>query len=164
MAPVSTPVSDVAVQVYVPAPAGVPSVTLNNTGNSPVYVGGSAVTPLTGLQVNPGDGFSLAYGFQPIYAVSGSPGTTSTFTTLSADAAIGTSTLLVSSSAGFTIGGVIAIGATPGVENATIAGTATGTISTITATKFDHKSGENVTLLGSAQPVSGAVTVLAGTR
>jgi hypothetical protein len=157
--PHNAPVSALATQVYVPAPAGQPNVTLFNNSNTTLYLGSSSVTAGTGMPLAPSQSVSLPRTFTAIWAVSGT-GTLGTATTLAADAGAGTTSTTMTGTTGFGTSNTLQIGAGTGAETVSIA-TITGSTVTFSAgTKFGHISGEAVSLVSA--PLGGSLSIQRG--
>lgn len=159
-APFSTPVSVTPVQVYVPAPSGIPSVFIENRSRNPVWVGGSEVTTAAGLELSPRASMTLRSAVQPVFAVSGftpgaGPGT------VSANIAQGGSVIAVASGgSAFTTGSYVVIeSGSPRQEIQSVAAQ-TGTTVTVAGT-FAYAHGSTVTF-SQAVPAPAQVTVSAG--
>ena len=145
-----TPVTTPAIEVYVPPSVGNPHAVLYNNGSSPAYLGGSAVTPVSGLWFPPGA--TISYPFAPygIWAVAGGQtvGTPST-TLVSATSTGGTVVILTGTAAttggAFGTGATFAIGTSTGIEYVTVAtytaGASNGTVTTVNPLLYDHASG-----------------------
>jgi hypothetical protein len=160
-APFSVPVSLTPVQVYVPSPSGVPSVFIQNRGPVPVWVGGSAVTTVSGLELSPRAGMTLRDAVQGVFAVSGfNPGTAGTGT-VSTNIAQGGSVITVASGgSAFSTGINIVIESGSARQEVQTVAAQTGTTVTISGTfAFAHGS---ATTFSQAVPAPGVVTVSAG--
>jgi hypothetical protein len=154
-------VSALATQVYVPPASGIPNAVLFNNGRNTLYLGGSAVTASTGLPLGPNQSINMARFFTGIWAVCGN-GTLGTATTLSSDAASGTNSTFMVSTAGFGTASTLQLGAGNNAETVSIA-TITGTAVTFTAnTLFGHLSGEAVSLVSS--PLGSTLYINRGTE
>lgn len=159
-APFSTNASVTPVQIYVPAPSGVPSVFLENRSRNPVWVGGSEVTTVSGLELAPRAGMTLRGAVQPIFAVSGftpgaGPGT------VAANIAQGGSVISVASGGTvFTTGSNIVIESGGPRQEVQAVAASTGTTVTISGT-FAFAHGSTSTFSG-AVPAVASVTVSAG--
>ena len=159
--PHNAAVSALATQVYVPAAAGLPNVTLFNNSSAIIYLGSSSVTASTGMPLAPSQSISLARAFSPIWAVSGA-GTVGTATTLAADAGAGTASTTMTATSGFGTGNTLQVGTSTYGETVSIA-TITGSVVTFTTgTKFGHISGEAVSLVSA--PLGGSLTVQRGSE
>ena len=110
MAPFSVPVSLTPVQVYVPSPSGVPSVFIENRSPAPVWIGGSEVSTVAGLELSPRASVTLRDAVQPVFAVSGfNPGTAGPGTVLANIAQGGSVISVASGGSAFTTGSEIVI-------------------------------------------------------
>ena len=160
-APFSTNVSVTPTQVYVPSPSGTPSVFLANSGRNPVWVGGSAVTSVAGLELSPGASMTLPNAVQGVFAVSGfTPGTEGTGT-VSTNAAQGGSVLTVASGgSAFTTGSYIVVESGSVRQEIQTVAAQTGTTVTISGT-FAYAHGSTTTF-SQALPASTLVTISAG--
>ena len=160
MAPFSNNVSVTPVQVYVPAPSGVPSVFVENRSLNPVYVGGTEVTTVAGLELSPRAGMTLRSAVQPIFAVSGftpgaGPGT------VASNIAQGGSVISVASGGTvFTVGSDIVIESGSQRQEVQAVAASTGTTVTISGT-FAYAHGSTSTFSG-AVPAPAQITVSAG--
>ena len=160
MAPFSNNVSVTPVQVYVPAPSGVPSVFIENRSLNPVYVGGSEVTTVAGLELSPRAGMTLRSAVQPVFAVSGftpgpGPGTVTT------NIAQGGSVISVASGgSAFTTGSYLVIESGSPRQEVQAVAAQTGTTVTITGA-FAYAHGSASTFSG-AVPAPAQITVSAG--
>ena len=159
-APFSTPVSVTPVQVYVPSPSGVPSVFIANSGQNPVWVGGSGVTTVAGLELSPGASMTLPAAVQGIYAASGfTPGAASG--TVAANIAQGGSVISVASGgSSFTIGSELVIEQGSVRQELLPVAAHTGTTVTVTGT-FAFAHGSTVTF-STVIAAPALVTVSAG--
>ena len=160
MPPFATDVSVTPSQVYVPSPSGVPSVFIANTGVSPVWVGGSEVTTIAGLELSPNASMTLANAVQPVFAVSGfTPG--AALGTVAANIAQGGSVISVASGgSAFTIGSDLVIEQGSARQEVQAVATHTGTTVTIGGT-FAYAHGSTVTF-STALPAPATVTISAG--
>jgi hypothetical protein len=151
-----------AAAVFVPPSKGVATMFLTNNSSTVVYVGGASVTPTTGFPLPPGQSLDVSRMTASVFAVT--PYTaTATATTTTAALAAGATTVAVTSGAGISNGGYIALGAIggTGAEVVTvISGGGTASLTT-TAAQFDHATGVAVTVV---TPNAGSVTVVAGTN
>lgn len=161
MAPFSADVSVTPAQVYVPSPSGVPSVFLENAGLSPVWVGGSAVTTVAGLQLAPGASMTLPHAAQGVWAVSGfTPGAAGPGTVLSNIAQGGSVISVASGGSAFTTGSDIVIESGSVRQEVQAVAAQTGTTVTISGT-FAYAHGSTVTF-SQAVPAPALVTISAG--
>ena len=159
-APFSTNVSVTPVQVYVPAPSGIPSVFIQNRSLVPVWVGGSEVTTAAGLELSPRAEVTLRDAVQPVFAVSGFTPGAGPGTVLSNIAQGGSVIAVASGGSAFTTGSYLVIeSGSPRQEVAAVAAQ-TGTTVTITGT-FAYAHGSATTFSG-AVPAPAQVTVSAG--
>ena len=109
-APFSVPVSLTPVQVYVPSPSGIPSVFIKNAGLTPVWVGGSEVSTVAGLELSARAAITLRDAVQPVFAVSGfTPGAAGPGTVLANIAQGGSVISVASGGSAFTSGSEIVI-------------------------------------------------------
>ncbi len=154
---VDPPVATPTTQVYVPPAVGNPHCVLFNNGASPVYLGGSSVTAATGLLFPPNAQLTLPYMPYGIWAIDGYTLGTAT-TTISANATAGGTILAAGSLASMSIGSLLQIGNAnrPTTFEVVVIGgfTNAGTLTTTTATLYDHISGATVTTIASQQASS----------
>lgn len=139
--------TSVPAEVAVAPPVGVAgTVRFVNEGSQPAYLGGSSVTPATGLKLLPGCRIELPSVNSAYYACSGaSPTTTSTTVTTSQTA--GSTVFTVGSTSGFLAGTTLILGnsGTTSQEQLTVSATASSTVFTAaTASNFDHMAGATV--------------------
>jgi hypothetical protein len=160
-APFSTNVSVTPAQVYVPSPSGTPSVFIANGGRYPVWVGGSAVTSVAGLELSPGASMTLPNAAQGIFAVSGfTPGTAGPGTVLSNIAQGGSVISVASGGTAFTTGSDIVIESGSVRQEVQAVAAQNGTTVTISGT-FAYAHGSTVTF-SQVVPAQASVTVSAG--
>ncbi len=144
--PHNAAISALATQVYVPAAAGQPNVTLFNNGRNAIYLGGSSVTAGTGLPLNPNQSISLPRAFTGIWGVC-STGFLGTATTFSANVAAGTNAAFLTATSGYGTGSTLQLGTGSNAETVSIA-TLAGTAVTFTSnTLFTHLSGDAASLV-----------------
>jgi hypothetical protein len=143
---VSTAVSGTPVQVYNPAPAGVPTMFLNNNGPATVYLGGANVTAGSGFPLPPGQSLDVSRATASVYAVSGFAAS-STATTTTAAISGGATSVPVTAGTGLANGSYIEVGATTTAEVVKITSGGGTTTLTTTALSYDHASGVAVTLV-----------------
>jgi hypothetical protein len=142
----TTAVSGTPVQVYNPAPAGVPTMFLTNNGPANVFLGGSNVTAGSGFPLPPGQSLDVSRAMLAVYAVAGFAAT-ATATTTTAAIAGGATSVPVTSGTGLTNGSYIEVGGTTTAEVVKIiSGGGTATLTT-SALSYDHASGVAVTLV-----------------
>lgn len=161
---IDPPVAAPAVQVYFPASVGTPHCVIFNSGASPAYLGGSAVSSNTGLYFPPGAQLSLPFMPYSIWAVEGYALGTAT-TTLGANVAAGGTTLVAGSLASMKVGSALQIGnanAPSSFETVIISTFVNaGTLTTTSPTQFDHISGGTITVIATQNATS--LSVNAGT-
>ena len=142
--PLNTFVGPTAVEVYIPTAApGVPSVTLVNAGTSVLYLGGPDITQTSGMPFQPRQTIQFPVAPSNIWALCGST-TTTPNTTLSAAAAVGATSITVTSATGFSIGETITIGTAPAQETAVITNIVSTTFTLSVGLEQDHASGDAV--------------------
>jgi hypothetical protein len=159
-APFSVPVTVTPVQVYVPSPSGIPSVFIENRGPVPVWVGGSEVSTVAGLELSPRAGMTLRSAVQPVFAVSGfNPGTA--LGTAAAVVAQGGSVIAVASGGNFfTVGSELVIESGSARQELQAVAASTGTTVTVSGTfAFAHGSAST---FSQVIPAPGLVTIEAG--
>lgn len=153
----NAPVSSTPTGLYVPNSAGKSSVFIQNIGSNPLYLGGSAVTTVGGLEIPPGESVTFANATTPVYGVAGFNTQAALAGTTSAAATQGGSVLSVASGGtSFTVGSQIVI--EPGSarqEVQTVSASAAGSVTTAASFAFAH--GSAVTFNG----ISGATTQVA---
>ena len=155
MATIHTPVSGDQVLIYTPAASGTPHVTVINEGPSIVYVGQAAVTPASGLPLQPRQEVSLPFANTALYAVSGVAAAGTTINTNAAFNSAGTQLTFAGNFYSAAInGGQAQIGSGAYAETVTItAGGGTGTL-TVTPLSYDHRTASPV---GPVTPAGSAV-------
>lgn len=158
------PVSSPRTQVYIPAAVGTPHCVIFNSGASPAYLGGSAVTPSTGLLFPPGAQLSLPYANYGIWACGGGVTAGTPVTSLSAAASSGAGTVTLTSGTVVTnlgSGVTIQVGTGNGAETVTIVSNTGGTAIISPNFVFDHNNAATVVTIGSQLATS--LSVNAGT-
>ena len=133
------------IQVYNPAAVGVPHAVIFNNGASAAYLGGSAVTALSGMWFPPGAQLSLPFAPYAIFAIDsatvGAP-----VSSLTAAVASGGTTIILAGTATTGIvpstGQIFAVGSGTALEYVTVAtykaGVANGTVTTTGPFLYDH--------------------------
>lgn len=119
-----------------------------NSGSSPVFIGGNAVSPGTGMQLQPGQHFRLSNMFNNLFACGTSAASaTSTVVGVGATATAGTTKWTVTSAAGISAGTVILVGAAsnPSAQEVlSVASVASTVLTTATGALFTHVAGDTV--------------------
>lgn len=148
------------VQVYIPSPSGRPSVFLQNTGRTPLWVGGTAVSTVGGLRLAPGAGLDLTGASQTLWAASGfTPG--AALGTVTTNIAQGGSVITVASGgSAFTANSFLVIEKDGLRQEVAKVAASTGTTVTI-ATTFAYAHGSTVTF-SAVLPAPALVTVEGG--
>ena len=138
---VHTPVSaTIPTVVYVPTSSGTPHAFLYNSGRSPVYLGGSAVSTTIGFPLAPMDKIRLPYAGGTIFAISGYTTTSPEGTVITATTTFPAGTTLTTTmGTAFTAGMWIAIeSGTPRQEIAQVNGNNAGSVFTNTPLTYAH--------------------------
>jgi hypothetical protein len=159
---IDPPVASLRTQVYNPAAVGTPHCVIFNSGASPAYIGGSAVTPATGLLFPPGAQLSLPYASYAIWACDGGITTGTPVSSLSSAAASGAGTVVIAAgTAGFGAGATIQVGVGNGSETVSIVSNTGGTAIISPNFVFDHNSAATVVTIATQAATS--LSVNAGT-
>jgi hypothetical protein len=147
------PVSSAATLILT-ASATATSCVITNNGASPVFIGGSAVTPTSGFPLMAGQTISVPFVNQNIYACANVNNITTPTDTLSAPASAAATALTVASGgASFTNGMVISINDGVNTELVTVGSGSTGTSVVVSATAHAHATG---TTFGQFQSTNGS--------
>jgi hypothetical protein len=154
-----TQVGATAVQVFVPPPSGIPNLVLFNNSQNPIFVGGSAVTATSGIQIQPNVEVVLPRTNVAVWAICGT-GTLGTATTLTAAIASGGTTVTMTGTTGFGTANTLQIGSSYGAETVVVNTIASTVVTFTTGTRFAHASGEAVSLVSA--PATGSVQVHRG--
>lgn len=121
------------------------TVKVTNSGPTPVFIGQSAVSQSTGIQLQPGSRFEIVNMGAPLYACAGAVKGTAASTTVATGFSAGATSFTVGSTANFLPGSVILLGNNGnGQEALTVAGTTATAVTAATAVQFGHLTGETV--------------------
>lgn len=157
----TVPVNGQAKQVYTPGKVGTPHAVIANRGTSTVYLGQSGVNAANGFPLLPGMEIVIPNAQVALFAAAGGITTTTPSTTTSAVAAVGATSITVTSNAGFANGQLAVVGSGANQEVVSITGTGAGTV-TCSATVYPHNTGETIAQLatsaGSPLYVTGGTT------
>lgn len=146
MTALNTSVSGAPVLIYNPAPSGLPSAFVQNSGASVIYLGQAGVTAANGLPLYPNQIVDVSFLPNKVYAVSGVVAT-ATATTTTAAANSGATSLAITSGTGTVNGQQIQVGSGSNAEVVTIVSGGGTTTLTVTALNYDHRSGAAVTVM-----------------
>lgn len=130
-----------AVVVSVPPPAGIPHAYLFNSSGQVAYLGGSAVTTMSGLPLYPNNKMDLSFLPGTAYAVAGFNQSATVFGTVVTNVAQGGTSFTVNAAPGFAIGSSIVV--EPGTvrqEILPVGGTTSTAVTTNTGALFAHGS------------------------
>lgn len=155
------PVSAPAAQVYWPAAYGHPSCVVVNVGGSNIYVNNNGAGA-SGLLLQPNDEVSFSHAVFPIYAVAANVTLGTTITTGAAFSAGATTITLSGNGTALGTGSTIALGGSTTTEYLTVATISGTTVTTTSATVFDHASGVNMALVSAVAGSSARVHALTG--
>lgn len=159
--PNNVSVTPVPLQVFTPTPSVQASCRFYNPGPSVVYIGGSNVSPSTGLPVLPGNRpVELQNVNVNLYACSGTSSQVAT-TTISGASAAGTTGFTVAASlASMIVGAFVQVGNGTSAEwLQVVTVSASGLTITTTKTLYDHATGNTIATVA-ATP--GPLSVTAG--
>jgi len=161
-APFSLPVSVTPQQVLAPGTQARPSAVLFNNGPNPVFVGGSGVTSVAGLELAPNGRVSLPLALENVFAVSGFSPAAAAGTATAAITQGGSVITVASGGSAYTTGSYLAIEQGSVRQEVAVVAAQTGTTVTISGTfAFAHGSASTfsaVTPATSVLSVSGGAT------
>ena len=159
-----------AAKIYNPAAVGVPHAVIFNNGSSNAYLGGSAVTAVSGLLFPPGAQLTLPFAPYAIFATSAAATLGTPVSSLAAAAAAGAGTVILTGTATTGLvpstGQIFAVGPGTALEYVTVstytAGAANGTVVTTAPLLYDHANAATAQTITS-QPGATSLSVNAGT-
>jgi hypothetical protein len=144
------PVSAPPLQVYFPAAYGHPTVSITNIGGANIYLNTTG-SGAAGFLLQPNEQFVSSHAVFPIYAVAASVTLGTAITTSTAYSAGGTSFVLSGSGTAFGTGSTVALGGSTTTEYLTVSTINGATVTTTSASVYDHASGVSMALVSAVQ-------------